>query len=277
MSSIVVCNSTAARVEVILIENCDIGEEVVADLGGTHHVYGILVRVSEFVRAHPYITGAFHIIATEHTLAVCKLYAERHLCICTDCGQRVYKLAVIEGAREVRCICVQAKRVGSHLRSRRDTHHHVLCGTNQVPHVERTVNGRCAVVPEHSLPTGTIDKFSAKDIVILKAEFRGIVAEFAVSCSIIHGTVIHTIDISALNVNLNIGVVCQRITAALAIYGIYEIEHCLVAVERHDIQTGTKLNRVTSCNSGKIIFAVVVQPGKVKSSPLVYTPLYHYI
>ena len=137
---IVIGNSTAACVHIVLIEYRYIREKVIAYLGGTHHVYDILVRVSEFVRAHPYIVRALHGIAPEHTLAMHKLYAVRHLRVGTNGLQRVHELTVVERAREIGCISVQPQRVTCHFGSRRETHYHVLCLSNHIPHCQCTVN-----------------------------------------------------------------------------------------------------------------------------------------
>ena len=95
---IVIGNGTATCVHIVLIEYRHIREKVIADLGGTHHVYHVLVRVSELMRAHPDIIRAFHGIATQHSLAMHELYAVRHLRVGTDCLQRVHELTVVEGA-----------------------------------------------------------------------------------------------------------------------------------------------------------------------------------
>ena len=116
---IVIGNSTATCVHIVLVEYRNIREKVIAYLGGAHHVYCVLVRVSEFVRAHPYIVRALHSIPTEHALAMHELYAVRHLCVGTNGLQRVHELTVIEGAREIGCIGMQPQRVICHFGCRR--------------------------------------------------------------------------------------------------------------------------------------------------------------
>ena len=143
---------------------------------------------------------------------------------------------------------MQPQRVTCHFGGRRDTHYHVLCLSNHVPHRQGAVNRRATVVIENRPPAGAEDELAAKDIVILETGLRSIGAQLVEYGSIAHRGIVHSIDGATLNVYLNVGIVRQRIAAALAVHRIHEIEHILVAVERNHVQSLIKLHGVAACN-----------------------------